>query len=155
MTFKQLVLSISFGVAAILGAGQLAAQTTSAADANPDECNAHILTFPAWYNNISTATDDGCELMSPADFASGDTQEGLKVFAGIIALNILEIMIQLVAYICSGFIIYGGFRYMTSAGDSGGVASGKKTVLNAIIGLVLSIAAVIVISFISGRIGAQ
>lgn len=127
--------------------------SVNAVSAN-QKCNAYILTFPAWYNNLSSGTPGNCKLMSPADFST-DTEEGLKTYVGIIGLNTLNILIQLVAYVCTGFIIFGGYRYMTSAGDSSGIAAGKKTVLNAVVGLVLALVAVIVIQYLARNIGAN
>ena len=51
------------------------------------------------------------------------------------------------------FIIYGGYKYMISAGSPDGMTGAKKTIMNAVIGLVLSIAAVAIVRSISIGIG--
>jgi hypothetical protein len=60
-------------------------------------------------------------------------------------------MLQLVGYISVAFIIYGGFIFMT-AGGSDGAAKGRTTLLNAIIGLVISIASVAIVNLVTGFI---
>jgi hypothetical protein len=112
-------------------------QTTYAA------CNDQLLTFPAWFKGL---TDGNCNIKSPT--ASG----GLSTFIWTIALNIIEIMLQLVGYVSVGYIIAGGFRFMTGAGSSDDIAKARKTILNAIIGLIISIFSVGIINIVAGAI---
>jgi hypothetical protein len=112
-------------------------QTTFAA------CSDHLLTFPAWYRGL---TDDSCNIKSPADTG------GLSKFIWTIALNVIEMMLQLVGYISVGFIIAGGFTYMTSTGSPDGATRARKTITNAIVGLVISIFSVAIVNVISGAI---
>jgi Type IV secretion system pilin len=50
------------------------------------------------------------------------------------------------------FIMLGGFRFITSNGDPAKAASGRMTVLYAVIGLIVIIAARSIVGFIVGRI---
>ena len=59
----------------------------------------------------------------------------------MIVLNILVDLFFLVGFAALGFIIYGGFLYMSSAGDPSRAASGKNTLLHATIGLVIAVLA--------------
>ena len=45
-------------------------------------------------------------------------------------------------------IIYGGFRYITSGGDSGRVGNAKNTLLYAIVGLIIVAIAQIIVHFV-------
>lgn len=60
-------------------------------------------------------------------------------------------MLHLVGYICVAFIIYGGFIFMT-AGGSDGAARGRTTLLNAVIGLVISVASIAIVNVVTGFI---
>lgn len=60
-------------------------------------------------------------------------------------LNVLSIVIGIVAVV---MVIIGGFKYITSAGDSGKTASAKNTILYAVIGLVIVIFAQIIVNFV-------
>ena len=52
-----------------------------------------------------------------------------------IAANVLTDITVIASYAALGFVIYGGYLYMFSAGDPGKAASGKKTLINAFIGI--------------------
>lgn len=93
-------------------------------------CSERLLTFPAWYKGL---VDGNCLIKNPADVG------GLPKFVATIVLNVIEFMLQLVGYLAVGFIIVGGFKYLTSAGAPDDIAKAKKTILNAVIGLVISI----------------
>lgn len=106
-------------------------------------CNTTLLTFPAWYRGV---VDDSCNIKSPTD--SG----GLPTFIWTIGLNIIEIMLQLVGYISVVFIIMGGFKYLTSTGSSDDIAKAKRTITNAVIGLVISIFSVAIVNVVAGAV---
>ena len=114
-------------------------QTTYAA------CNDRLLTFPAWFRGL-TVSDDNCDIKSPT--AAG----GLQKFIWTIALNILEVLLQLVGYISVGFIIAGGFKYMTSSGSSDGMAKARTTILNAVVGLGISLFSVAIVNVVAGSL---
>jgi hypothetical protein len=48
-------------------------------------------------------------------------------------------------------IIYGGFRYITSGGESGSISSAKNTILYAIIGLIIVALAQFIVKFILAK----
>lgn len=106
-------------------------------------CNDRLLTFPAWYRGL---TDGNCNIKSP------ENSGGISNFIWKIVLNIIEFMLQLVGYLSVGFIITGGFKYMTSAGSPDGIQKAKKTISNAVIGLVISIFSVAIVNVIAGAI---
>jgi hypothetical protein len=60
-------------------------------------------------------------------------------------INIISVIIGFVAVI---MIIYGGFRYITSGGDSGRVGDAKNTILYGIIGLVIVALAQVIVQFV-------
>jgi uncharacterized membrane protein len=113
-------------------------QTTFAA------CNDRLLTFPAWFKGL---TDANCEIKAPSSTAGG-----LSAFIWTIVLNVIELGLQLVAYLAIGFIIRGGFKYMTAIGEAGEIEKAKTIIKNAIIGLIISIFSVAIVNFISGAI---
>ena len=60
-------------------------------------------------------------------------------------VNIFSVVVGIIAVI---MIIYGGFRYITSGGDSNPVGSAKNTIIYAIIGLVIVALAQIIVRFV-------
>ena len=57
--------------------------------------------------------------------------------AKTIATNISNAIVKIAAYLVLGYIIYGGYLYIFSSGDTGKVAAGKKTLTHAFIGLAI------------------
>lgn len=136
---------ISFAIILCAGGSVFAAivPQTAFADGSGDKCTQSFLGFPAWYRGL---LDGDCSVKSPAD--SG----GLSNFIWHIALNVLDIGLMAAGYIAAFFIIYGGFLYMISQGNAQNTAKALSTILNAVIGLVLSIASVAIVNFIVTRI---
>ena len=65
------------------------------------------------------------------------SEQELKDNALRIIFNILSDTSVVAAYLTVGFVIWGGYKYMFSYGDAGKVAQGKKTLVNAFIGLAI------------------
>jgi hypothetical protein len=61
------------------------------------------------------------------------------------SINILAWIIGVVAVI---MVIFGGFRFVTSTGDSNSVASARSTIVYALIGLMVAVFAQIILHFV-------
>ena len=103
-----------------------------------------LLTFPAWYEGLM---DSKCDIAKPVG-----TADGLNKFIWTIVLNITECVLQVVGYLCVAYIMYGGFKYLTSNGSSDGMAKAKTTIQNAVIGLILSLFSVGIVNVIAGAL---
>ncbi|HSD56460.1 MAG TPA: pilin [Candidatus Saccharimonadales bacterium] len=64
-------------------------------------------------------------------------------------VNIFSVIVGIVSVI---MIIYGGFRYVTSGGDSGNVSSAKNTIIYAVIGLVVVALAQFIVQFVLDKV---
>lgn len=78
------------------------------------------------------------------------TTDDAKKTIGII-VNTLLFFVGIAAVIA---IIIGGIMYTTSGGDSAGVNKAKNTILYAVIGLIVAIAAYAIINFVLGMFNA-
>ena len=108
-----------------------------------------LLGFPAWYHGLTKTGNGGsCDIKSPTELDGG-----VSAFIWIIVFNIVEMILRLAGYAAVAFIIYGGYKYITSAGSADGTAAAKKTITNAVIGLVISIAAVAIVRTVSVGLG--
>jgi hypothetical protein len=67
---------------------------------------------------------------------------------GAIAKKVVTILSQIVGFISVVFIIIGGFRYITSGGDSGKVGAAKNTIIYALVGLIIVALAQTIIHFV-------
>lgn len=113
-------------------------------------CNDKITFFPAWYQGM--CKDDKGNIKSPTDMSGANTGEKLGKWVAAIAMNIVSMLLYVVGYASLIFIIYGGFKFLINGDNSSGTVAARKTIQNAVIGLVLSIASVSLVSFIASRI---
>lgn len=74
----------------------------------------------------------------------GDGTAQISTIAGKI-VNIFSIIVGVIAVI---MIIYGGFRYITSGGDSGKVGNAKNSLIYAIIGLIIVALAQVIVHYV-------
>lgn len=111
-----------------------------------------VLTLKPWFYGLAvdgsqnSGSDSKCNLKSPSDVG------GFGPYIWRIALNLIEDLFQITGYIAAGYIIYGGFLFITSSGSPDRAVRGRKTVFNAIIGLVIAIASVGVVNWVSGAL---
>jgi len=74
----------------------------------------------------------------------GDATSGLTQLAQTIT-KWFTIIVGAISII---MIIYGGFRYITSGGDSGKVGNAKNTLIYAIVGLIIVVLAQLIVNFV-------
>ncbi len=128
------------GGASLSGMVYAAPTTTFAAG------SASFTLLPPWYNNLTESDGSGgTKIKSP----SGD----IKGWLSTLVLNLITDLLYITGYVSLGFIIWGGFKFMINGDNSSGVAAARKTIQNAVIGLVISIFAVAIVSALSGAFG--
>ncbi|MBU6447785.1 hypothetical protein KGQ24_03020 [Patescibacteria group bacterium] len=64
-------------------------------------------------------------------------------------IKIINVLLSVAAIIAVLFIIIGGFRYITSAGNEEQAEKGRGTLVNAIIGLVIIILAYVIVGIVN------
>ncbi len=127
--------------ATLIGGSSMAVVSATPTYAANAKCPDHVLSFPTWYRGLQ---DGDCNITGPG---TGDT--AVSDFIWKILLNVLEIALQLVGYLSVGFIIYGGFKYITGAGASDKIVAGRKIIMNAVVGLIISIFSVAIINIVN------
>lgn len=153
---KNTIISFAFVMVAAVGVSSFYAAPSAQAQSPPSsasggggDCGASGITFfPAWYKGLC---DDKGQIKSP-NAMGGDTATQLSRWLTKIAINIVEMLLYVVGYISFGFIIYGGFKYMLSGDTASGTTAARKTITNAVIGLVLSIMSVSLVNLVTGAI---
>lgn len=84
------------------------------------------------------------------------TYLGLPTFGCGSDRSIIETLVKLtfgaLAMLSILFMVIGGLRYALSGGDSNAIASAKKTIQYAVLGLILGISVFVITSFIFGVI---
>jgi len=122
--------------------------TTSTNQTAQQACEAgsasSFLGFPTWHRGF------------PCDDKGNIKIEGGSPFDIVvkIALNIIDIALRLAGIVAVGFVIWGGFQYVISQGEPEKAKKALRTILNAVIGLVITMVAAVVVTFIVSRLGA-
>jgi hypothetical protein len=94
--------------------------------------------FPHWANGLEF--DGECNII---DFSLNDTW--------IVVANIAVILMRVAALLAILFVIYGGITYITSRGEPEKLKQAINIITYAVLGLVLTIFASTLVSFIAGR----
>lgn len=89
----------------------------------------------------AAAAPTGASCATPTE---GTGTSGVKAIAARI-VTIFSIIVGAISII---MIIYGGFRYITSGGDSGKVGNAKNTLLYALVGLIIVALAQLIVRFV-------
>jgi hypothetical protein len=111
-----------------------------------DACNVshgNFLSFPTWYEYLDGKLD-GNNTCIP-------TISGLNE-AWLIVAAVIEILLRFAALAAVAAIIYGGFQYTTSQGDPDKTARAKGSLVNALVGLAISVMAAAIVTFIARSI---
>lgn len=98
-----------------------------------------VLLFPAWFHGLE-CKDDVVQITKINQI-------------WIIVMNIVQWLIIAGGYVALYFIIWGGFKYITSAGDPQKVTGAKNAITNAVIGLIIVLASVAIVRTIQAGIG--
>lgn len=138
---KKKITNIALSLALLLGVVAFV-PATGFADTTKGLCQGANLTFSAKDADGKDNTD--CNKGGKAD----ETQ-----LNGIITkvINIITVIVGIVAVI---MIIFGGFKYITSGGDSNKVGSAKNTILYAVVGLVVVALAQFIVKFVLNKTNA-
>lgn len=100
-------------------------------------------------SNVSAAANAKDAICSGAGGSGADncTINGQPSVNGTLK-RVVNLIIRISAVAAVIMIIVGGFRYVTSGGDSGTVSSAKRTIAYAAIGLVIVGAAQMIVGFV-------
>ena len=140
---KKIIIAMSLMVIGSFGASVTFPGISFADDACSNK--GKILTLKPWYSGL---TNDDCSLKNPGTDTNSQANYIWKI-----VLNIVDDLLQLIGYTTIGYIMYGGFLMMTSNGAPDKAARGRKTIMSAAIGLVIALASVALVNFISSKIG--
>lgn len=103
----------------------------------------NFLLFPPWYKYLS-GVNDANGLCTP--------QMGSLSDIWLIVAAIIEILLRVAALAAVGYMIYGGFVYLTSQGEPDKTTQARKTITSALVGLVIAISSAAIVDFIAGNI---
>lgn len=105
-----------------------------------------------WYEYLNLAPDavGKCSVTNFNDSAHVLGQHSPFL---LIALAILDDLIRVAALVAVGYVIYGGIQYSTSQGSPDSTRKAQSTIINALIGVAVSVLAASIVAFIGKRLG--
>lgn len=141
---KKTIISLMILCTTMFGFNSLVSRSVEAAGAIKESpsgsCNSTaFFGLKPWYAGLATNASGRCEIGTP---------ENIPLFAWTIVLNILVDISVMVGYIAIVMFAWGGFLYMFSRGMPDRAERGKKTLISAAVGLLISILASVIMNTI-------
>lgn len=133
------------------------------------DTSASFLGFPTWYKYLDIGpaindqgqaivdsdgnTVDPCAVIGPLQGDGSDTPYELDWASVVsrVAIAVTEMLLRISALIAVGYVVYGGFRFITSQGDPEGVKSARQTIQNSLIGLIICMISIGTVTFIGSQ----
>lgn len=112
------------------------------ADGEGGSCSVEFLGLRPWYYGLDSLgwMDDKCNIKTP-DGGLGNTADtagdNMAKFIWTIILNVLVDLFTIAGVVALGFVIYGGYLFLRSGGDVAFATKGRKTVVAALVGLLI------------------
>ncbi len=69
----------------------------------------------------------------------------------LIVAAVIEILLRIATIVAIGFVVWGGIQFIISQGEPDKTHRARSTVINALIGLVIAVAATTIVSFVASR----
>lgn len=104
---------------------------------------------------FSGTKDEACSAVGAANAKGECDQAELKKSSSSLTTilgNIIDVMSIIVGIAAVIMIIISGFRYITSAGDSGQITSAKHTFMYALVGLIIVALAQTIVKFVLSKV---
>ena len=96
------------------------------------------------------APEASAQIETGLNAAGANMDQGAEV-DGIVG-NVVNVFLYIVGAVAVIMVIFGGFQYMTSAGDPSKASKGRNTVVYAIVGLLLAVFAYAIINYVLDEI---
>ena len=100
--------------------------------------------IPTWYKYLGNETIGG--KCTPV-VSFNDKNDVVRVL-----LAVFEIVIFIGGLVAVFYVVYGGFLYITSAGEPDKTRNGRTTIINAIVGLFICLSATAIVNLIGNNI---
>lgn len=98
------------------------------------------LPIPTWYKYVPL--DGNCEV--PDDL-------GGKLVV-LVMMGIFDIILFIAGFVAVVMVIWGGYKFLVSTGEPQKIAAARTTIINALVGLAITIIASQMVGFIAGRL---
>ena len=104
------------------------------------------------YASAATSQESVCEGIGLASTSSGCTEDPNSPTVNSTIKTVVTLLSFVVGILSVIMIMVGGLKYITSGGDSAKVTSAKSTILYAVIGIVITVLAQVIVRFTLNKI---
>lgn len=146
---KKIIFSLLLMVSIV---GVFNFQTVYAADSGSEGgCKNSFLGLPRWYDYL--VLDGDCTVVGPSvTKEDGTTRLDMSKVITRVALAVIDILMRVGGMVAFGFIVFSGFKFTLSQGNADQEKAARETAINALIGMVITIFAIGIVTFIGNRI---
>lgn len=118
-----------------------------------DPCVHSFLGLTPWYQYLNLRPFPDCSVY----FVNGNGLVSSSNWAELwlIAIALLDDLLKVAGVVALAFVIYGGFRYVTSQGNPEHTKNALSTIIDALIGLAIAAVATAVVDFLGTKLGAS
>ena len=95
-------------------------------------------------------SDASAQVSSGINAATTSEMQGKSVNSTV--GSIVNILLWVVGILSVTMIVWSGFKYITSAGDTSKLASAKSTLIYAVVGLIIAILAYAIVTFVRTQV---
>lgn len=138
--------------AIIIGSVHFGVQPAMAA-----ECDKSLLGFKPWYSGVCEGEGANTKIKKfcAKDETGTSCDDGMAIntFVWIVVLNIMFDVSLAAGYIATAMMIYSGYLYLMAQSDSTKMANAKKTLSSAIIGMVITLGATVIVNTLKTVLG--
>jgi hypothetical protein len=115
------------------------------------ECTNGFLGLKPWYHYLEL--DSNCDIKDFNFFPPNGDDPLIKSDVPLVLLAVIDDLLRIAGLVAVAFVIIGAINYITSQGNPEDTAKAQSTIVNALIGLAISIVAVAFVSFIGSKLG--
>lgn len=112
----------------------------------PPSCNNSFFGLIPWWGYLPSSDFSGCDIKTFHFW--GSSSDILLVLMAIV-----DDLLRIAGIVAVGFIIYAAINFITSQGNPEDAAKARGVAINALIGLVISMVAVVLVSYIGRTLG--
>jgi hypothetical protein len=147
---KKITVGLGLIVLSTLSLSAITPSIPVFAGPDPDSCppTSGFLDFPNWNRGLKCKQ----KVNGQGNNVTYTEMDDIPKFVWTVVLNIVDILLRVAGIVAVVMILFNGFQYLSSGGQTDKIAAAKKGLLQTIVGLLIAVMSVAIISFIVGWI---
>ena len=114
-------------------------------------CKPTFLGLIPWYQYLTvTGSPPNCSIPS---FNLGIPGNGHPSDIGLVLAALVDDLLRIAGIVAVAYVLIGAIKYVASQGSPDATASAQGTIINALIGLALAMAGIVIVSFLGSKLG--